>query len=240
MRIPRLFTSQALHVNDILCLEGDRAHYLRSVLRCRPGDTIQLFNGTGGAYEGTVQSIERHTVHVHLRTHLDENRESALQVKLGLAVSKRSAMDFTLQKCTELGVSEITPIITRFSDVAGKTAGTRHEHWLEVLRSACEQCERNRPPVLHEAMDLGDWVGNVEAVSKIVAHPGEHRRMQDLGGVTSPVALLVGPEGGLADAELATARSSGFEVVCLGPRILRVETAAVGLMAVVQSLWGDM
>lgn len=239
MRTPRLFVDCLLRDGTPVTLEGDRAHYLRSVLRMRAGDTVELFDGTGGAWHGHVASIERHAVTVDGLTFSPADRESPLKISLGLGVSKRAAMDFTLQKCTELGVHAITPVRTRYSDLAGKTMETRTTHWQEVIRSACEQCERNVLPRLDDAAQLQDWVANADG-ERFVAHPGDHARIASLETHDQAVSLLVGPEGGLSDGEFEMALAAGFTPISLGPRILRVESAAIALVAILQSRFGDL
>jgi len=116
-------------------------------------------------------------------------------------------------------------------------ADKRMAHWRQVAISACEQCGRSVIPVIHPPLALADWLEQTEAELKLVLHPvaeplASHGRPQSL-------AFLIGPEGGLADAEVAQAKHAGYHAARLGPRVLRTETAPVVALSVAQQLWGD-
>lgn len=240
MRIPRLYVEAALAVGGTVTMTSASAHYLVHVLRCRPGNRVTLFNGKGGEYTGEVTRIARDRVDVRLDAFCPDDRESPLTIKLGLGVIKRDAMDAALQKATELGVTEITPVVATFTDVPARAVAGRASHWLQVVRSACEQCGRNRPPAVHDATPLTAWLSTVTADAKWVAHPGAPGGFVDpLPGLRS-IALLTGPEGGFNDAEVANCLAAGFTPVSLGPRILRADTAPLALLALIQAKWGDL
>jgi 16S rRNA (uracil1498-N3)-methyltransferase len=240
MRTPRLFVDQALGPDMTVSLTSSRAHYLKNVLRCREGDQVTVFNGEGGEYEGVISSAARNEVRIDIDRFVAIDRQSGLTIKLGLGVTKRDAMDLAVQKSTELGAAEITPIVTQYTSVPQKSLAGRHKHWLEVTRSACEQCERNKPPRVAATCSLAEWVAGIEADRKYVAHPGGQ---EGLGGELSTptsVALLTGPEGGFSDGELDLCIASGFQPLGLGPRILRADTAPLVLLTLVQAKWGDL
>ncbi|MEX0942995.1 MAG: 16S rRNA (uracil(1498)-N(3))-methyltransferase [Pseudomonadales bacterium] len=240
MRIPRLFVPQDLKVNTCISLAETQAHYLRNVLRCNVGQEIILFNGQGGQYSGVIETLDRNRAAVEIGSFSLIDRESDLVIKLGMAILKRDAMDVAIQKATELGVSEITPLITRFTTVAEKSLKKRKHHWLQVSRTTCEQCERNCPPTLQEVSSVADWIQSVRAELKLVAHPGKGNHFRDITCVPTCVALLIGPEGGLSDDEVELAGANEFESINLGPRILRADTAPLTLISLVQSRWGDL
>ena len=148
-------------------------------------------------------------------------------------------MDWAIQKATELGVGEITPIVSERCEVRLKDerADKRLAHWRQVAISACEQCGRSVLPLIHPPLTLAEWQTHVQAELKLVLHPvaaplESHARPQSL-------AFLIGPEGGLSEAEVEQARAAGFHAARLGPRVLRTETAPVVALAVAQQLWGD-
>ncbi len=150
-------------------------------------------------------------------------------------------MDWVVQKATELGVSMLTPLFSERTEV--KLAGARLEkkllHWRQVAISACEQCGRNRLPEIESPARLQTWIDTTRAERKYVLH---HRTTAGIHEKPAPavVALLVGPEGGLSEAELEGAGRAGFEGLRLGPRVLRTETAPVAALAIIQSTWGDI
>ncbi|MEX1237079.1 MAG: RsmE family RNA methyltransferase, partial [Pseudomonadales bacterium] len=110
----------------------------------------------------------------------------------------------------------------------------------QVIRTTCEQCERNCPPTLQEVSSVADWIQSVRAELKLVAHPGKGNHFRDITCVPTCVALLIGPEGGLSDDEVELAGANEFESINLGPRILRADTAPLTLISLVQSRWGDL
>ena len=240
MRIPRLFVETALSVDAVIVIDGPPAHYLKNVLRTRAGSRVILFNGTGGQYAGEVTQVDRQAVRLQIDEFREDDRESPLQVSMGMAVTKRDAMDNAIQKATELGVSHIYPLITEFTDPPGRAITGRHAHWQQIARSACEQCERNRPPQLHEAMTLKAWLDTVAADVRLVAHPDGDTHMDALGNRVGHIGLLTGPEGGFSDREIALCRAHDVKVIGLGPRILRADTAPVVLLTLVQSRFGDL
>lgn len=240
MRIPRLFVELTLDADATLVLPDAQSHYLRNVLRCRVGDAVYLFNGKGGAYLGEVITLDRHDAEIRLTQFEPGDRESPLVTHIGLAVTRRDAMDTAIQKATELGANEITPLVTEFTSVPEKALAKRSAHWLQISRSACEQCERNRPPTLNDIVSLETWLRDTSAALKLVAHPYESVPLSQLEQTPDSIALLIGPEGGLSDTEVTLAQQYGYIAVGLGPRILRADTVPAALLALVQARWGDL
>lgn len=241
MRIPRIYTAQALHNNASIELEPGPSQHLSRVLRMKPGDAIILFDGTGGQYPATIESLSRKSVVASTAGHDPLERESGLSVHLGIAISRGERMDWVVQKATELGVSDISPLYTQRTEVRlnGERAEKKLRHWQQIASSACEQCGRNRLPNVQPVLDLEQWLGGVQADAKLVLH---HRASAGWAGATAPtsIALLVGPEGGLSPAEISAAEQAGFSSLQLGPRILRTETAPLAAIAILQARWGDM
>ncbi|RBL67730.1 16S rRNA (uracil(1498)-N(3))-methyltransferase, partial [Pseudomonas sp. MWU13-2625] len=160
-------------------------------------------------------------------------------IHLGQGLSRGERMDWAIQKATELGVSEITPIFSERCEVRLKDerADKRLLHWRQVAISACEQCGRSQVPVIHPPVLLADWIKQARADLKLVLHPVA----QPLESHAKPASLafLIGPEGGLTDAEVDLSHTSGLLPARLAPRVLRTETAPVVALAVAQQLWGD-
>ena len=148
-------------------------------------------------------------------------------------------MDWAIQKATELGVNEITPIFSDRCEVRLKDerADKRLQHWRQVAISACEQCGRSRVPVIHPPVLLADWIKQTEAELKLVLHPVAEPLVSH--AKPSTLAFLIGPEGGLSEAEVEQAKTNGFHAARLGPRVLRTETAPLAAISVLQYRWGD-
>lgn len=239
MRTPRIYVDAALETGAAIGLPPSQSHYVRNVLRTREGQPIVLFNGLGGEFVGQVVSVQRAVVTVRLDEFVSDDRESPLEIHLGLAITKRDAMDTAMQKATELGVKSITPLISAFTATSRKALEKRVQHWHGVIRSAAEQCERNRLPVLNPVSGIQAFIEGVDADLRLIAHPGERNPLND-DNRPSTIALLVGPEGGFSDDELLQSVTAGFQPMGLGPRILRADTAPLVMISLLQARWGDL
>ncbi len=242
MRTPQIYTPQPLQSGCELALEGSAAHYLGRVLRMQPGRELILFNGEGGEYRASIREAGKKSVTVAVSEFVEVERESPLSVHLGIGVSRGERFDWVLQKATELGVTAITPLFTERTEVrlSGPRLEKKTQHWQQVLVSACEQCQRNHLPQLQPAVALSEWLTSVDCEQRFVLH---HRSDRSLVGSPPPasVALLIGPEGGLNDGEIASASGQfGFRSLTLGPRVLRTETAPIAALSLLQFLWGDL
>ncbi|WP_404438615.1 16S rRNA (uracil(1498)-N(3))-methyltransferase [Stutzerimonas chloritidismutans] len=237
MRIPRFFIDSSLTLGAHVLPEAS-AHYISRVLRLAAGASVQLFDGSGREYRGELVEVGKKQVTVELNEALPGLPEPGLRIHLGQGLSRGERMDWAIQKATELGAVEITPIITERCEVRLKDerADKRLAHWRQIAVSACEQCGRSVIPTIHPPSPLQEWLA-VEAELKLVLHPvaeplSAHRRPATL-------AFLIGPEGGLNNAEVEQARGAGFQPARLGPRVLRTETAPVVALSIAQQLWGD-
>ena len=184
--------------------------------------------------------MSKKSVRVELRESIAGLSESPLRIHLGQGLSRGERMDWAIQKATELGVSAITPIVSSRCEVRLKDerADKRMAHWRQVALSACEQCGRSVLPLINPPQELDTWLQQIEADLKLVLHPvaaplQSHDKPNSL-------AFLIGPEGGLSDAEVDQAKAAGFHSARLGPRVLRTETAPVVALSVAQQLWGDL
>jgi 16S rRNA (uracil1498-N3)-methyltransferase len=241
MRTIRLFVDQALAVGDSIELD-ERAHrHAVQVLRLRAGAELVLFNGTGGQYRAQVTEAGKRRSRVTVTGFEDRDSRPALHITLLQGISRGDRMDYSLQKATELGVSAIRPVITKRSQVPGdpRRLESRLAHWQGVIVSACEQCGRNELPELQTVTTLEHWFGERPEGYGLLLDPQAETGLGE-GSPNGPIQLLIGPEGGLDDTEIASALNHGMHTVHLGPRILRTETAGVAALAVIQALWGDL
>lgn len=238
MRLSRFFIDAPLSLGEHELPEA-QAHYIGRVLRMAEGDALQLFDGSGHEFRGTLLEVGKKRVVVRLGESFAGQVESPLRIHLGQGLSRGERMDWAIQKATELGVNDITPIFSERCEVRLKDerADKRLTHWRQVAISACEQCGRSRVPVIHPPMLLADWIKQTQADLKLVLHPVAEPLESHAKPAT--LAFLIGPEGGLSDAEVAQAQDAGFLPARLGPRVLRTETAPVVALAVAQQLWGD-
>jgi len=238
MRLSRFFVDLPLSLGQHPLPEA-QAHYIGRVLRLAVGDAVQLFDGSGQEFVGELVEVGKKSVQVELREQFSGQTESPLRIHLGQGLSRGERMDWAIQKATELGVAEITPLVSERCEVRLKDerADKRLAHWRQIAISACEQCGRSRVPTINPPLGLGDWLAQTAADLKLVLHPVA----EPLAGHARPASLafLIGPEGGLSDAEVQLAQQAGYHSARLGPRVLRTETAPVVAISVAQQLWGD-
>ncbi|MDT8382893.1 MAG: 16S rRNA (uracil(1498)-N(3))-methyltransferase [Gammaproteobacteria bacterium] len=243
MRIPRIYQPIPLSRGQRLELDAQATVHLTKVLRLRVGDSLVIFNGQGGEYTARLGDMARRTATIEIGEWMERSVESPLELVLLQGVSRGERMDYTVQKAVELGVSRIVPVITERTVVNLKADRQlrRCEHWQSVVNSACEQSGRNRVPRVSPIASFAEAIGEAAAAPglKLVLHHRAATNLIALPAPQGPVSLLIGPEGGLSAQEIAAAEAGGFVPLCLGPRVLRTETAALAALAVLQWQWGD-
>ncbi|MDG2090114.1 MAG: 16S rRNA (uracil(1498)-N(3))-methyltransferase [Gammaproteobacteria bacterium] len=240
MRISRIYTDLPLKLESSIKLEGQQAHYLSKVLRLKANAYIILFNGDGFEYKSLVTVIDKHSITLEIQESAAASSESPLHTILGLGLSRGERMDIAIQKSTELGVTEIVPLFTKYSEVKlqGERLQKKLKHWQQIVISACEQSSRNSIPKVHLPQQYSSWCKELDCELKLIFEPTGKTALP---GEEKPthVALLIGPEGGFSEQEINHATKAGFQAIRLGPRILRTETAPVAALTSLQLLWGD-
>jgi 16S rRNA (uracil1498-N3)-methyltransferase len=244
-RVPRLYVETRLEGPDI-ALPSKQAHYLRHVLRLRSGNNVVVFNGRGNECLAEIETLTRDGAKLRITSTTAPIPEPELNLTLLQGIAKADAMDLIVQKATELGVRSIAPVVTEFSVVKidAQRIGRRLEHWQRVAHSACEQSGRHSPPMICEPQPLERGLESLSQTgTRLVLDPTAELAFADgssSGHCATPVYLLIGPEGGLSKRDLMLTDKAGFERVKLGPRILRVETAAIAACTIAQANWGDL
>jgi 16S rRNA (uracil1498-N3)-methyltransferase len=210
-------------------LTGPEAHHLATVCRLRPGDAVCLFNGDGHEYPADVTTLTRRGVTLQVQAVATPPRELGFRLEVAAPVPKGDRAQFLLEKLTELGATAFTPLQTAHSVVHPRAA--KLDKLQRQVIEASKQCGRN---VLLRVDPLTAWTvfcrRNELPLRRILAHPTESAR----GHAPSlragqDIIVAVGPEGGFTEEEVGQAKAAGWGVVDLGPRILRIETAAIAL-----------
>jgi 16S rRNA (uracil1498-N3)-methyltransferase len=206
---------------EITLDEGEARHAV-SVLRCRPGDAVQLLDGRGRVGAGRVVRARKGQVEVAVDSvRLEPPVGTGVSIALG--VLHTQAMDWAIQKCVEIGMDRLTPIVTERSQGSVEHAARRRAHWREVARQALKQCHRTWVMAVGEPVVMGDLVSSTTGLYGDPAAPP----IDAVGHGGGPTTLLIGPEGGLTEAECGQLAVAGWTPVALGPHVLRAETAAV-------------
>ena len=247
MRNPRIYQAQAFEVGQTQALSDDAFGHTVRVLRLKDGDDITLFNGfpeqqSYYEYQAKLCNVGKKHADIEIIAKSKVENESPLNIHLGQGISRGDRMDFTLQKSVELGVNTITPIFTERCGVklTGERLEKKHEQWQKIVISACEQSGRCTVPIVAAPIYLDDWLQQDSSALKLNLHPRAQHSIMSLPIENNRVRLLIGPEGGLSNDEIASANSAGFHDVLLGPRVLRTETAALTAITALQCRYGDL
>ncbi len=246
--MPRLFLPHMQPSHEIRIL-GDKARYLHTVLRCKPGDALTLFNGKGSLYRATITTVKKNEVLVETGEPLSSATESSLEIILIQGILKGEKMDFVIQKTTELGVMEIMPVVTDRSQIR---ATGKIGRWRKIAEEASRQSNRTRVPIIHDVISFNEAF-LPDPRSNLISEKDHIKGFLfwENDGIMAKEALsrmkgaerimiAIGPEGGFSKQEVEIGKSGGLLLTSLGTRILRAETAAIAALAIIQHVLGDM
>jgi len=239
-RMPRIHVPTPLVEGATLTLPEGPARHVTRVLRMLPGAPLVIFDGNGHEAGVRLAEVTRKQVTVSVEALWPGQGESPLTIHLGQAVSKGDRMDYAIQKAVELGVTCITPLYTQRTEVRlkGEREARKHAHWQAVAASASEQCGRAVVPCVYPPQALAAWLEQRDEALRLMLHLATGNPFQQ-SETPASVALLIGPEGGLADEDIKAAENADFTSLTLGPRVLRTETAPVVALSLLQYHFGD-
>src|SRR5688572_15768772 len=225
----------------IVTLSADEAKHLREVLRLKPGDGVQVFDGAGREFRAVVSQARREFAELEIGDEIESPKpESPLQLTLAVALLKGEKFDLVVQKGTELGVNRFIPLVTRYADIKLRDetdAAKRVTRWQRIALEAAKQCGRAVVPEIKTPGSFETLIREENSCLMFSERDGEALNT-DLS--TQSVTAIVGSEGGWSDEELDQARAAGVPIVTLGGRVLRAETAAVATAVLLQHLYGDL
>ena len=231
--MPRFFMEAELNVDHTVELTETVFHHWVKVLRAQVGETATLFNGQGGEYEVTLSDVAKKSASVQVTAFNPTNRTPAFKTLLGQVMSKGDRMDYVIQKAVELGVSEIQLLTSERCEMRLKYDRDQKkiDHWQGIAIAACEQCGMNIVPEILAPIALTEWVSSELPQARLVLAPNKDQNNVLLNSEPD-LALLIGPEGGLSEAEIETANQNHFQSWCIGDRVLRTETAPVVALSI--------
>ncbi|HEV7843198.1 MAG TPA: 16S rRNA (uracil(1498)-N(3))-methyltransferase [Pyrinomonadaceae bacterium] len=232
-------------------LAADEAQHMRGVLRLKVGDEVFVFDGEGREYLCRIESLRRDEASLSIIEKVEPaSPESTLELTLALALLKGEKFELAVQKATELGATRIVPVMTKLSDIRlrdEKDAEKRAVRWRRIALEAAKQSGRARLPTIEEPLAFDSLLENVQPGPAewclLFAERGGQSLAQSFEqSSTRPQSLtaLVGSEGGWTDEEIQSTRSANWRIITLGGRILRAETAAIAITALLQHLFGDL
>lgn len=245
MRIPRIFLDQDIEVGKVVELDDFASGHICRVLRMKAGRPLIVFNGRGGEYQAELKTPHNKKAEIDILSFEDVNRESPLSIHLGLALSKGDRFDWALQKSVELGVTNITPLLSVRSDRLGepKRQERKDLHWRRLIISACEQAGRTEVPKISAPQASDIWMQAETSCPGFILQPNAPSAVEEikkLSESTGHLRIAIGPEGGFDEAEVDAFVKAGFTPISFGPRIMRTETAPVAVISVLQYLLGDL
>jgi 16S rRNA (uracil1498-N3)-methyltransferase len=252
VRLTRCYLPGEWRDGTTTILPREQSDHLVKVLRLRSGAAVEIFDGAGHRWQATLADGERSRYQLRIGAALADEPEPRMQLTLLQGLARAEKMDWIVQKATELGVHAIQPLITEFSVVRvdARQSERKAEHWQAVAKSACEQCGRSRLPVVSAPIEMREFTGATATnpdTLRWVLDPGAGDslvqaadRLRERNAIPARLQIVIGPEGGLSAAELQQLVALGAMPFCLGPRILRTETAAVAALALLQGLLGDL
>lgn len=231
--MPRFYIDADLTIDVSLELTETVFHHWVKVLRAQVGESATLFNGQGGEYDVTLTEVAKKSATVSVNAFNPANRTPKFQALLGQVMSKGDRMDYAIQKAVELGVSEIQLLTSDRCEMRLKYDRDQKklDHWQGIAIAACEQCGLNIVPEVLAPMSLEKWLDTELPNTKLVLAPNKDET-DVLADATLDLALLIGPEGGLSEAEISAANQKGFLNWCIGERVLRTETAPVVALSI--------
>lgn len=239
----RFFIDPAAIQGQGATLTGADAHHLHKVLRLTTGDHVELFDGRGMVYQARIDGLDPGLVKLTLLAASDTPPDR-LAIHLGQAMLKGKKMDLVVQKCTELGVRSLLPYTSQHTKTPAP--GTEKiARWQRIIQESCKQCNQPWPPVCRPAQTFTELLASATGFElRLICweQPGAPALSGIVGQLAPPrsILVLVGPEGGFSPEEVAAALQAGFLPIGLGRRILRAETAAIAVIALLQYIFNDL
>jgi 16S rRNA (uracil1498-N3)-methyltransferase len=241
----RFFVEGVRHEGAVVEIGGGDAHKILRVLRLGDGDTIEIIDSAGTLFAATIaasgETLVRATLLEAAAAGGEPPRESALQIDVAQGVPKGQKMDFIVEKATELGAAAILPFYSERTIVEHLGTG-KLERWRRLAKTAAQQCGRRSVPEVHDTFHFEALLarfGDYDTVLfpwELAPHAPLRDRLPQLLEGARRALIVIGPEGGFTHDEAESARERGAELLWLGPRILRTETAAMALLAVIDAL----
>lgn len=235
----RFFVPPSAIHGQFVRFSAEQSHQIRSVLRLRSGDEVEALDGEGGRYRAITQFSGKNDVFAQITQTLPAGAEPAGDLILCQAIARGERFDWVLQKGVELGVTHFQPIITRRTVRRSPGDGQR-QRWERIVREAAEQSLRGRLPYLLPEISFQQALDQRRGLTLMPATSAGKPIRQALGAAAWPMTLFIGPEGGFDPGEIEAAARAGVELVGLGPRVLRTETAAVVLLTLVIAELGEL
>lgn len=253
MRLPRVYINQKLELDKTIALPKENSLHIAKVLRRKAGDKIILFNNIldnnncYGEYTAEIKNNNKNNLEVFILDYMAVHAKPESNLELAQCISKPQHFEITLQKSVELGIDIITPILSSRSEqiIKNNNIDNKLDRWNKIIISACEQSGRCDVPILNNPIEINQWVYNIShsdhtnLLITLCTKTNNSLHKLDLDN-NKNIKLLIGPEGGISDTEIKLLEKNNFNLVKLGSRIMRTETAGIASIAIVQYLIGNL
>lgn len=235
----RFYASREAFKNELITLNVEQTRHLRDVLRLRETEKVQVFDGAGKEFLCAIEKIEKKETRLKILREISPTApESNLDLTLAVALLKGEKFDLIVQKAVELGVSKIIPLNTKRADVKLVESRKKIERWQKIITDATKQCGRAKLLEISEPIDFEKFIESADETCVLFSE----RDGESFANIkqTQKITAVIGSEGGWEAAEIETARLGGLQIVTLHGRILRAETAAISITAILQHRFGDL
>lgn len=244
----RFFVEKIIPTGGFLSITGKEARHIVTVLRMKKGETLILMDREGQSFEATIEAVHYKEVKVRITKTIPPLPPSPIEMSLAQAIIKSHPMEYLIKKVTELGIGSIHPFYSERTVIKLKPEQLKNkmDRWMEIMKSACKQCGRVTLPTLNTPLPFEELINTVPNKKTLKVLLWEDEDKVDLKRLLTSMSFephvfaIVGPEGGFTSNEINRAREAGFQIISLGNRILRAETAAVSLISIIQYEWGDL
>ena len=243
----RFFVPSEGFSEKTVTIKGSDVNHIRTVLRMKPGDKVEVIDPQGFQYEVVLAVVKKDCVQGEILSRIELQTESPVNIRMGQALIKGNAFDLLVRKATELGAHSVAGVRTQrcVGRLAKESESRRTERWQRIAEEASKQCGRSKVPKVHlTVLSLEEFCqGSSDCDLKLVFWEGEQKtRLQD---ITAPdsvasIAFLAGPEGGWAAEEIDFLIQQGFQTVTLGPRLLKADSVSLVILSLLQHRWGDL
>jgi len=239
MTLRRFYASCENFKNETVTLNSEQTRHLRDVLRLRELEKVQVFDGEGREFFCAIEKIgKKESLLKIIKETSPTAPESSLDLTLAIAILKGEKFDLVVQKAVELGVTKIVPLNTKRADVKFAGAEKKLERWRKIVVDATKQCGRAKLLKVSEPLDFSEFI-KTRLGTRILFSERSGERFSII-KTNQELTAVIGSEGGWEESEIETARKNGFQIVTLNGRILRAETAAISVAAILQHRFGDL
>lgn len=239
--IPRIYQNIINEKNKNIILNKKYNHYILNVLRMKEEGIVKIFNNTNQIFHTKIKKINKKNIFLEIFKKKKEDKESKLYTHLGQIITNFNKFNFVLEKSTELGISAITPIISKniYSNISKKKFEKKMIHWKNILISSCSQSGRNKIPKIYFPITISEWYNSIpKEHTKLVFHIKSQCFFKKT--KEKNIWFLIGSEKGFSNSEIDFFSKKKFKSLSLGPRTLRSETAAISALTIIQLQNGDL